>query len=287
MDTVWEIKVFANRDVNKSINKAKNKMKMIVSHASFLSDTSEISILNRFKELKNPSNIMLRLFSICKDLYKYTDGYFDPSIYPLMDAYGFYDNKYRVPSEEDITKTLKEKVGFDFRASKNSIFIYNNEKIDYGAMIKGFVVDRISEYLIKNGVKDFIVNFGEEMAVSGKKGNKKWNIGIRNPQGNGLLGSFEFQGYIATSGDYERFFIIDGKKYSHLISPYTGACDTNIHSVSVIADNCAKADALATAICVMGIDKAKVFIKKNGIKALVVGEGYRIERYNGFPKLHK
>lgn len=286
MDTIWEVKVFGNTDSKLILDDVKKRMYELTKIVDFSDPSSEISILNEKKILKSPSEEFKAILKKCKEYYKYTNGFFDPSIYPILNAYGFYDLHYRIPKDLELKDIIKRNIGFTVEISTNAINIPESEKLDFGAMLKGFIVDRIAEYIRKRGINNFIVNFGGEMVVSGNKNGIPWIIGIRNPMGNGLLGSFDFQGCIATSGDYERFFIKNGKKYTHIISPFTGKVDTDMHSASIIASNCSDADAIATALCVMGHDKAVAFIKKMNIKALIVsGEG-NVERFNNFPKIH-
>ena len=148
----------------------------------------------------------------------------------------------------------------------------NHLMLDCSAVAKGYGVDKVAELLEKKGIGDFMVEIGGEVAVKGKndKGNP-WNIGISKPKEGSTEGNEELQAILqisdkalATSGNYRNFYYQGGKKYAHTIDPKSGyPVQHSILSSSVIANDCATADAFATAFMVMGLDKAKAYLNKD------------------------
>lgn len=150
---------------------------------------------------------------------------------------------------------------------KNTVHLKNkNTLIDMGGIAKGYSLSFTKKILMDNDVKDFIINYGGDVFICGKKGEVPWKIGIKNPdKPSEFLKIFEVEKQgctaIATSGDYERYIEIDGEKHSHIINPKTGSSVKNAHSVTVKGKSPVVADMLATAISVRHNDKD--FIEKN------------------------
>jgi thiamine biosynthesis lipoprotein len=174
-----------------------------------------------------------------------------------------------------------EFVGMDKIKLENDILIKNDEriKISGNAIAQGQSVDVISNFLIKKGIENFMVEIGGELRVKGLKYGKKWRVGIDKPiEGNDIAGQ-DLQTILevtnaamATSGNYRKFYIKDGKKYSHSIDPLTGyPAYQNILSATIIADDCITADAYATACMVSGLEKSIKMIEKDpGLEAYFV-----------------
>ena len=158
--------------------------------------------------------------------------------------------------------------------SDNRVLSKNKEvTIDLSAIAKGLAVDKISHFLTKNSFENHMVEIGGEVRVSGYNENKnKWKIGIQSPdiEDNIPLATLLISDKgIATSGNYRNYYDIDGKRYSHIISPVTGyPVENQIRGVSVISDNCLDSDALATALLVMDVD--------DGIKLIEDLKGFEV-----------
>lgn len=283
MDTVWEIKIYGGKE--EYINDCIELMKRFEEEFSFFDSRSCIYKLNKFKVIKDFSKDFYEIIKDAKYFYEYTNGYFDPSIKPLLNAYGFYSGNYRIPSDKEIQKIIDDSVGFDISISTFEIRLNNiHQEIDVGALLKGYVVDKISEYLKSKKLKGFLVNIGGEVYAYGKKGIEKWVIGLKDPDNGGILKMFYVKnGAVATSGDYERFFIKNGLRISHLLSPKTGKNPEYIRSVSVFSESCKKADILATSIFVMDKKGAINFIKKHNIDAVLIYKNGKIEKFGNFP----
>jgi thiamine biosynthesis lipoprotein len=199
-------------------------------------------------------------------------------------------NSKNLPFKQNIQKTLKL-VGIkniEINCNKNTVFLkHKGVKIDLGGVAKGYSIDKTGEILKKAKISNFIVNYGGDMLVCGKKGNKNWIVGIKNPLKTGFLKTIvvkqKCEG-IATSGDYERFVFKKNKKYSHIINPKTGNPVEEAHSVTVIAKNAIDADAFATAISVKHKDLnfIKKIVDKNGLKVYTLFGDERNVRWREF-----
>lgn len=197
-----------------------------------------------------------------------TGGAFDITVGPLVKAWGFGPEAHKNFSESGRDSLLRlvgmSKVKLvDGRVVKDDPGI----QLDLNAIAKGYSVDVVSRYLTELGIKNHLVEIGGEVRVRGKKQGNPWRIGIDRPEDNNFIPGNDLQAIImlqdrslATSGNYRRFYVEDGVKYSHTIDPRTGYPARNpLLSATVLANDCATADAIATACMVMGKDKSIEF----------------------------
>jgi len=193
-------------------------------------------------------------------------GAFDITVGPLVDVWGFgkQGQDFRIPSDEDIA-AAKEYVGanrIEVRDDPPALRKTDGRtQINLSAIAKGHGVDRVAEVLEQAGVTSYMVEIGGEIRTGKKKGNgEAWTIGIEPPNSGPRGQVFKKVSFVnrslATSGDYRNVFTKDGKRYSHTIDPRSGRpVEHSLASVSVIADTCAEADALATALMVLGTEE--------------------------------
>ena len=225
--------------------------------STWQSDT-EISQFNRFHSLEkfpvSPefANVVRRALEMSAS----TDGAFDPTVKPLVDHWGFGPDADTEPLAEIMKAVGWQKV----RVEEGALIKTHPEiQLDLSAIAKGYGVDAVAEVIRSFGLKNFLVEIGGEIAVSGLNREKKpWRVGIESPNGMELFQALELLGgAMATSGDYRNFRTReDGTRYSHLIDPHTGRpAKTDVASVSVLSDSCMDADAVATALFVMGSEK--------------------------------
>ncbi|MFH1397488.1 MAG: FAD:protein FMN transferase [Candidatus Omnitrophota bacterium] len=220
---------------------------------------SEISRLNRSGELA-VSDDTLYILKKAEEFWKLTDGIFDVTVGPLMDLWGFSDKKYILPNPEDIQKTL-EGVGFDkiIFNNQNNVIKYKTSgvKIDLGGIAKGFAIEMAVKRLKEKGITSCLINAGGQVYCLGDNSGRPWRVGIKNPRKPGIVDYLELKDKaVSTSGDYEQYFIVNGRRFTHIINPETGyPVDAGIISVTVIADDSTIADCLSTSIFVLG--KAK------------------------------
>jgi thiamine biosynthesis lipoprotein len=209
---------------------------------------------------------------------KETDGYFNVTVGPLVKAWGFVTKKNLPapnPAQVDSLKSLIGKVGIDV----NGIFFKENPKsqIDFNAIAQGYTVDVVAKFLEEKGIKNYLIEIGGEVFGKGKnREGKPWKVGIEKPEEEreGIASVVNLQNKaLATSGSYRKFFVKNGKKYSHAVDPHTGyPVQHNLLSISVLANNCIDADAYATALLVMGLEKAKIFAQKNKLNFFAIYE---------------
>ncbi len=228
---------------------------------------SEVSRLNAQKSAA-VSEETKQLLGRASEMSAFTDGAFDPTVYPLVKAWGFTTGAHRVPGDEEIGGLL-ELVGMDkLSLSGAEASLSGGAQIDLGGIAKGYTGDMVLSLLRKAGVKSAIVNLGGNVQTLGSKPDgSAWRIGIRSPYGSSLLGTVEVRNMcVITSGAYERSFTVpDGTVYGHIISPFTGRPVQNACvSSTVVAEEGGTADALSTALFVMGPEKAAEFWKAHG-----------------------
>ena len=239
---------------------------------------SQFNNSNKNTFLIESKGLFLECFNRSKYYHDVTNGYFNAAIFPLIDYWGFYNNKELDVDSSFIINSIIPLIQMDsitiFSDSKNNKCIRKNNmnsKLDFNAIAQGYSVDLVADFLISEGVVNFLVEIGGEVTAKGinNKGNT-WRIGIERPIEGSFIGEHGFQKVIsldskslATSGNYRKFKSINGKKVSHTINPLTGfSVNNNLLSVSVITDYAADADALATSFMVMGLDSSIKFINE-------------------------
>lgn len=220
------------------------------------------------------------------DIYNKTNGAFDPTVMPLVNYWGFGYTDKKLPDNIDsiAVDSLNMLIGFDkvaYQKLGDSYCIYKRFpkiQLDFSAIAKGYAVDTIALKLESMGIMNYLVDIGGELRAKGvnKEGNK-WTIGINTPSEDAQLTDMVKEVQIsgkamATSGNYRNFHDKDGVKYSHTINPLTGWPErSSLLSVSIIADDCMTADALATACMVLGSIKAASLINSlSGVEACFI-----------------
>jgi thiamine biosynthesis lipoprotein len=229
---------------------------------------SIITKVNNNEEVKTDA-FFQKVFHCSMEISGETDGAFDITVAPLVNAWNFGFKKETWPSPKMIDSLLQI-TGYQKIIMRNDSVIKQDPRImiTCSAVAKGYASDIIGELLDKKGIKNYMINIGGEIVVKGKNPKKEfWHIGINKPIDDSLAANQEIQTIlrltdagIATSGNYRNYYYKNGKKYTHTIDPHTGYPVThNLLSATVIAQDCMTADALATAFMVMGFDKAKTF----------------------------
>jgi len=211
------------------------------------------------------------------ELSKQSEGYFNPAIGQLIKLWGF--NKEKLPTGPPPTADqIKAILDKNAQMEDLSFSVLNLKSsnpdvlLDFGAFAKGFGVDRAIEYLKSMEVKNAIINAGGDLRAIGKKGDKPWMIGIRDPRAQAVIAGVSIQGdeSVFTSGDYERFYEYEGKRYHHILNPKTGKPADTVRSVTIIHSSAAIADAAATALFVAGPDNWQRIAKKMGIDKVML-----------------
>ena len=195
-----------------------------------------------------------------------TDGAFDITMYPVLREWGFTNGNYHVPSSDKIDSLLKN-VGYkNLKLDGNFITLKEGQMLDPGAVGKGYAGDAAIELYKKNGVRSALIDLGGNIQLLGKKPDgKDWRVALRNPWGGSPVLTVKVHDCaVITSGGYERHFVADdGKSYIHIFDPATGRpVDNSLVSATIIAEKGVYADALSTAVFVMGEEKAFELWKK-------------------------
>lgn len=243
-------------------------------------EDSEISRVNRDagkKETKVSPEI-LRMIERAIEFSSLSEGAFDITIGPVFRLWNFREGKF--PEEKNLRENLK-KVGYrqiKIDRSRSSIFLQEEGmEIDLGAIAKGYAVDSASAVLKEKGIENFLVNAGGDLKVSGsKEKGVPWIVGIQHPRlpSQMVAKLSPRQAGVATSGDYKKFFIERGERYHHLLNPSTGTPARECQSVTVMAPSVMAADALATAVFVLGPKKGLALVKRmNDVHAIIVDRG--------------
>ena len=232
--------------------------------------TSIISRINSNQKKVVVDKYFIACFNKAKEIWKNTDGAFDPTVYPLVNAWGFGPGK-KQKIEKTIIDSILKFVGFDLIELKGNKVVKKDPRVslDFNAFAQGYSVDVVADFLNLQHINSYIVEIGGEVYAKGKKLNgENWSIGIEKPMDNQIsenplkaIVKLENMA-IATSGNYRRFFIENGIRYGHHIDPKTGyPTKNNLLSASIFAKECISADANATGVLVMGLEKAKLFLQ--------------------------
>ena len=247
-------------------------MQQVDNSLSPFNKSSVITAINNNTSTK-ADKYLTEVFTLAQTVNKETDGAFDITVAPLVNAWGFGFRSGTRPTDAQ-TDSLLAIVGQEKVTLKDGEIIKSDPRImlDCSAIAKGFGVDKVAEFLAGKGIENFLVEIGGEISARGKNSRgTEWNIGVTKPVDDSLSINQENQTVLqitdkamATSGNYRNFYYEGGKKYAHTINPHTGKpAQSDILSATVIAQTCAVADAYATAFMVLGSEKAKEILKKH------------------------
>ena len=241
------------------------------SSLSIYKDYSLISKLNKGKDIKTDT-LFNAVFLGAQKVFQESEGNFDCSVSPLVNAWGFYKDKLGDSLVIDSAKfrNILPYVGFDkVRLIADSLVLPKGMSLDFNSIAQGYTVDVIAQFLESKGNSNYLVEVGGELLAKGKNADGNiWRVGVDKPSENiDTQERFQFildleDKALATSGNYRKFYEKDGVRYSHTINPFTGfPAQNRLLSVTVIHDNCMLADAYATAFMVMGVKQSKQFVK--------------------------
>lgn len=246
--------------------------------STYISD-SEISRFNQSNSTnwKSVSTEFYQVVKAAQQISEETRGAFDITVSPLVDLWGFgHKTQFKTPDRVQLN-SIKTSIGYQNLLLKGHPPTFSKKipdlQIDLSAIAKGYAVDRISNLLTDLGYQDHLVEIGGELYASGTNQiGKPWKVAVETPQqmvSQSIALNLQNKG-VATSGDYRNFYVENGKRYAHIIDPRTGYPTRNsLASVTVIHDSVMKADAYATALMVMGEDKAKSFIQQKNLEAIL------------------
>ena len=233
--------------------------------------TSEISRFNQEDSLAYNSPYFYEVLKVSQRIYEQSEGAFDPTVYPLINAWGFGPEQPEMLDSASVDSVLQfigfERIQFDKKQVKKT---KNAVKLSFNAIAQGYSIDVLFNYLQSQGITDMMIELGGEMRVSGlNPQGQLWSIGIDNPKldagGSERSAIIKLDNRsISTSGNYRKFFVHEGVKYGHTLNPKTGyPVQRDIISATVVTKSCMTADAWSTAFMVTGLKKAKELLNKN------------------------
>ncbi len=266
--TIYHAKYFYKEDLKAEIEA---ELQKVDASLSMFNPQSTISGINK-GETSEADEMLCEVLRLSFIINEATDGAFDPTVAPLVNAWGFGFKSGQLPDSTQVD-SLQALVGLHgIHLDGNRLTKDNPLSIlDFSAIAKGYGVDRAAQVLRSHGIRDFMVEIGGEVVTEGvnEKG-EAWRIGINKPDDDTTQVSTELQDIIqlsgkaiATSGNYRNFYIHEGRKIAHTINPRTGyPAQQDILSSTVLAPTCAEADAFATAFMVLGLDSARQVLRQ-------------------------
>lgn len=289
--TTYKI-TYLNSNVNyqKSIDSL--FLKMNASLSTYIPN-SDISRINKGDTTVIVDDFFVEVFQKSKRIFIETEGFFDPTVGNLVNAWGFGPKNEIINLTDQQIKNQMQFVGLEKVNLNNNHIIKENSEIylDFNSIAKGYGIDVVARFLESKNVKNYLVEIGGEIRTGGFKLNKKpWVIKLVDPinSSSGFKNINLSNKSMATSGNYRKFRVTDsGDKFVHTVNPKTGyAIESNLLSASVIANlDCADVDAYATAFMAMGLEKTKKYLKKNkNIEVILLysNNNGKLEEYSNY-----
>ena len=285
MDTVMQITLYnANQDL---MEKAIKEVHGLETIFSVTVEGSQVHEINQSNGAAVVAPDVISIIQTAKELSEETNGLFDITVYPAVKAWGFTRDENRVPNTEELTALLPLIDSNAIRIRDNTVTLKKGVEIDLGGIAKGYAADTVATNLEQNGCTGGILSFGGNVKTIGTKPDGSlFQIAVQDPNNaTNTLGTLSVGGNTAvvTSGDSQRYFEKDGVKYHHILDPRTAApAKSDLGSVTVVCASATRADALATALYIMGLEDGLSFVnQKEDIEALFVTKQGEIKLSNG------
>lgn len=263
MDTYMTFTVYGDsaRNVQAALEEAQARVEGLESLWSVTDEGSDIYAVNRGGG--RPVTVheeTAELISFALRTAEETEGALEPTLYPVLTAWGFTTGENQIPPADEIDRLL-ESVGYDkVILESDDVTLEDGMMLDLGAVGKGYAGDEVAKLLEDSGIASALLDIGGNIqAIGSKPDGSDWRLGLRSPYGEGLMGVLQVSDKaVVTSGNYERYFIgEDGIRYGHIIDPDTGyPVDNGLASVTIIAGEGRLCDALSTSLFVMGLESA-------------------------------
>ena len=282
MGTVVDVK-FYGKDTGSLVTTATELVPQLEDVISANKESSALAMINRHSGSEASSEVLADVLRQCARVSASSGGRFDVTVGALTSLWDFDSEKNKIPDAAEIKKALGT-VGYEkidlgstgFRTAKG-------QQIDLGAVGKGFACDVLAEYFGKSGADGMVASVGGSICVCGKrnKAGDKWRVAVRHPrEENKFLGTIKTEGgaFISTSGDYEKYFEKDGKRYHHILDAATGyPAESDLCSVTVICGSGLLSDALSTACFILGSEKAAALAEEYGAAAILVDRDLNVK----------
>ena len=267
--TVYNITYQSHKDLSAGI---RERLEQVDASLSPFNSRSVISAVNR-NERATPDSMFTSVFNKAQEVSRETGGAFDITVAPLVNLWGFGFKDGSTPTRSAVD-SIRRIIGYEKVRLQGGRVVKADPRVmlDCSAIAKGYGCDMVAALLRDNGIGNFMIEIGGEIVTSGISEKRlPWKIGVTKPDDDRLGAGGGIQTVInvtdkamATSGNYRNFYYKDGKKYAHTIDPHTGyPVQHNILSATVLADDCATADAYATAFMVLGLEKSQKVLARH------------------------
>lgn len=267
MDTYMTVTAYGD-SAQDAIDEAIKEIKRLDALLSTSNENSEIFLLNK-NGSGEISEDTKKLLEYSLNIWNDTKGKFDITIYPIMQAWGFTDKSYAVPSDETLIQLLDLVDSSLINLNKNTSTVSFEKvgvKIDLGGIAKGYTSSKIMDIFREHNINRGLINLGGNVQVLGRKTNEDlWQVAIKDPDKNGYLGILQVEDCaVITSGGYERYFEQNGSTYHHIIDPMTGyPANSDLKSVTIVCTDGTLADGLSTSLFIMGKNQAIDYWEKH------------------------
>ena len=267
--TTYSVIYQYDEDLQDEIEK---ELRKVDDEFSMFNSQSVVARLNN-GEKPELSNDFIDVFKLARQVSEDTNGAFDITVAPLVNAWGFGFKHEQMPTKEQVD-SLRQLIGYQYVTLKDKTIEMQKPgmMLDFSAIAKGYGVDVVARLLERHDIKNYMVEIGGEITTRGINPERvPWRIGVNKPSEDALNENHELQTILnvtdksmATSGNYRNFYVKGGKKYAHTIDPKTGyPVQHSLLSATVLTDRCAKADAYATSFMVLGMDGAKQILERH------------------------
>ncbi|HNW35490.1 MAG TPA: FAD:protein FMN transferase [Candidatus Ozemobacteraceae bacterium] len=293
MDTIVSITAYGDRETAScAINAAFDAMRSVDAMASFFQADSELSKWNTERVIV-PTASFSRLLKAVSAGYERSGGVFDPSCAVLAEAWGFYDHRGRIPADSEIRECLS-RTGWERQihwatqsaplssgaagliggvSVPGAVSLASGARIDLGGVAGGMAIQAAADAMRRRGCKTFIIDDGGDLWMEGNKPDgRPWRVAVKDPLGAGSIAMIETKQPIAvsTSGDYERFVDVNGKRYTHIFDVKTGRPADSFRSVTVISSSALDGDILSTTLFAMASETSREFAVREHIAAMMI-----------------
>jgi len=286
LGTIIQLRAFGEKS-GEAVKEAVKRLYEIDDRMSVFKNYSDVSRINMSAGVCHEKVNEDTYFVIKRAVYyaQLSHGAFEPTIRPLLNLYGFGSKNQRVPEKEALQEALKLVNYKDIILNdkdKSVMLRYKDQSLDLGAIAKGYAADEVKGIFLENEVISGIIDLGGNIYAVGKKSDDSlWNVGIQDPlksTGNYMAVVHVADKSIVTSGNYERFFESNGKRYHHIINPKTGyPCENKIISTTIISDKSIDGDGLTTCCYILGLQEGLDLIERTeGADGIVITEDKKV-----------
>lgn len=292
LDTIVTITLYdwTNEDTVTQAMKEIDRLEALLSVEKEGSDLYRLtaSAGKNWVDISKETEEVLRM---AKEYYKLSEGHFDVTTGPLIDLWNIRDGNGHYPSQSELDKALPLISSEKLLVKDGQAFLQEpGMKANLGAIAKGYIADKVKEFLIAQGVKNAVIDLGRNiLLIGGKTDGSDYRVGVQDPFGDEgkIYAVVRATGKsIVTSGVYERYFMYQGVRYHHVLDPFTGfPANTGLVSVTILSDNSAQGDALSTTCLLLGQEKGMALIESlPGVEALFITSDGKYSATPGFAK---